>query len=37
MAASAACENDPDCHEEEQCREVPAPAGFIPYKQCVPR
>jgi hypothetical protein len=37
MAASVACDNDPDCHEEEQCREVPAPAGFTPYKQCVPR
>ena len=37
MAVSVACENDPDCNEEEQCREVPAPAGFIPYKQCVPR
>jgi hypothetical protein len=24
MAASVACEADPDCPEEEQCREVPA-------------
>jgi hypothetical protein len=37
MAASVACEADPDCAEEEQCREVPAPPGGIPYKQCIPR
>jgi len=37
MAASVACENDPECPDEEQCREVPAPPGGIPYKQCIPR
>ena len=37
MAASVACEADADCAEEEQCREVPAPPGGVPYKQCVPR
>jgi hypothetical protein len=37
MAASVTCEADPDCPEEEQCREVPAPPGGVPYKQCVPR
>jgi hypothetical protein len=37
MAASVACDADPDCPEEEQCREVPAPPGGIPYKQCIPR
>lgn len=37
MAASVACEADPDCPDEEQCREVPAPPGGIPYKQCIPR
>jgi hypothetical protein len=37
MAASVACEADPDCAEEETCREVPAPPGGVPYKQCVPR
>jgi hypothetical protein len=37
MAASVACQADPDCPEEEQCREVPAPPGGVPYKQCVPR
>jgi len=37
MAAAVACEADPDCPEEETCREVPAPPGGVPYKQCVPR
>jgi hypothetical protein len=37
MAVSVACVADPDCPEEEQCREVPAPPGGVPYRQCVPR
>jgi hypothetical protein len=37
MAGSVACRADPDCDEEEQCREIPAPPGGIPYKQCMPR
>ena len=37
MAAAVACEADPYCPDEEQCREVPAPPGGIPYKQCIPR
>ena len=37
MAASVVCDADPDCPEAEQCREVPAPPGGIPYKQCIPR
>jgi hypothetical protein len=37
MAAAVACEADPDCPEAETCREVPAPPGGVPYKQCVPR
>lgn len=37
MAAAVSCEADPDCDDAEQCREVPAPPGGIPYKQCVPR
>jgi hypothetical protein len=37
MAATVACDADPDCPEEEICREVPAPPGGVPYKQCVPR
>jgi hypothetical protein len=37
MAASVACKGDPDCADEEQCREIPAPPGGIPYRQCIPR
>ncbi len=37
MAAAVACTADPDCAETETCREVPAPPGGVPYKQCVPR
>jgi hypothetical protein len=37
MAATVACTADPDCPESETCREVPAPPGGVPYKQCVPR
>jgi hypothetical protein len=35
MAVSVACTADPDCDEEEQCREIPAPPGGVPYKQCM--
>ena len=37
MAARVACQADPDCADEEQCREIPAPPGGVPYKQCIPR
>jgi hypothetical protein len=37
MAGAVACDADPDCDDADQCREVPAPPGGIPYKQCVPR
>jgi hypothetical protein len=37
MASTVACDADPDCDDIDQCREVPAPPGGIPYKQCVPR
>ena len=37
IAVSVSCQADPDCADEEQCREVPAPPGGIPYKQCIPR
>ena len=37
MAAQVACTADPDCSESEECREIPAPPGGVPYKQCTPR
>jgi hypothetical protein len=37
MAAKVSCSVDPDCPDDEQCKEIPAPPGGIPYKQCVPR
>jgi hypothetical protein len=37
MSVSVACHADPDCDEEEQCREIPAPPGGVPYKQCMSR
>jgi hypothetical protein len=37
MAITVACKADPDCDEDEQCREIPAPPGGIPYKQCMSR
>jgi hypothetical protein len=37
LAASIGCRADPDCPETEACKEVPAPPGREPYRQCVPR
>ena len=37
MAASVSCESDPDCPENQHCREIPPPPGGGPYKQCVPQ
>ena len=37
LAAEVACQADPDCEDSEECREIPAPPGGIPYKQCMPR
>jgi hypothetical protein len=37
LAASINCRADPDCPEYEECKEVPAPPGGIPYRQCVRR
>jgi hypothetical protein len=37
MAAKVACNVDPDCDENELCREIPAPPGGVPYKQCMAR
>jgi hypothetical protein len=35
MAVAVSCTADPDCADDEQCREIPAPPGGIPYKQCM--
>lgn len=37
LAASITCQADPDCPAGEECREVPAPPGGVPYSQCVRR
>jgi hypothetical protein len=37
MAAKVACNVDPDCDDNELCREIPAPPGGVPYKQCMAR
>ncbi|HEY0715820.1 MAG TPA: hypothetical protein VGF45_24260 [Polyangia bacterium] len=37
IAASAGCRVDPDCPEDEVCREIPAPPDREPYRQCSPR
>ena len=37
IAAEVSCQTDPDCDESEECREIPAPPGGVPYKQCMPR
>jgi hypothetical protein len=37
IAAEVACQADPDCEDSEECREIPAPPGGVPYKQCMPR
>ena len=37
LAASIGCRVDPDCPEGEECKELPAPPGGVPYRQCVKR
>jgi len=37
LAGSIGCRVDPDCPEGEECKEVPAPPGGVPYRQCVRR
>ena len=37
IAAQVSCRADPDCEGSEECREIPAPPGGIPYKQCMAR
>ena len=37
LAATTACRADPDCPDDEACKEIPAPPGREPYKQCMRR
>ena len=37
LAVGVACTEDPDCPRNEECREIPAPPGGYPYRQCMPR
>jgi len=37
LAIGVACTEDPDCPRNEECREIPAPPGGYPYRQCMPR
>ncbi len=37
MASSISCQAEPDCPEGEECKEIPAPPGGVPYKQCMHR
>ena len=37
LAASVSCEEDPDCPRGEECKDIPALPGRVPYKQCMPR
>jgi hypothetical protein len=37
LAVQVACRADPDCEDSEECREIPAPPGGVPYKQCMQR
>ena len=37
FAAATACEEDLDCPKDEECKEIPALPGRVPYKQCMRR
>ena len=37
LAIGVACTEDPDCPRAEECREIPARPGGVPYRQCMPR
>jgi hypothetical protein len=37
LAGSVACEEDPDCPRGEECKDIPALPGRVPYKQCMRR
>jgi len=36
LAIGVSCQEDPDCPRNEECREIPAPPGGYPYRQCMP-
>ena len=36
LVGSIGCQADPDCADDEVCREIPAPPGREPYRQCMP-
>jgi hypothetical protein len=37
LATGVACTEDPDCPRTQECREIPAPPGGVPYRQCMNR
>jgi hypothetical protein len=37
LVGEAGCRVDPDCPDDEACREIPAPPGREPFRQCSPR
>ena len=37
LAIGVACMEDTDCPSTEECREILAPPGGVPYHQCMPR
>jgi hypothetical protein len=37
LALQAGCQGDFQCPEGEACREIPAPPGTTPYRQCMRR
>ena len=37
LAAGVACTDDIDCPRNEECREIPAQPGGVPYRQCMKR
>lgn len=37
LAFASACNADPDCPDDEVCREIPAAPGREPYRQCTRR
>jgi hypothetical protein len=37
LAAGVACTEDIDCPRNEECREIPAQPGGVPYRQCMPQ